>query len=511
MEKETVQYKRTLRGSVGAGVSALFNGEGRRYYILEHKDASKYHKAGESQKIIIDQVELGRDANCQVRFDETFATVSRRHAAIIKDGDRWKLVQLSKKNSTFLNGRPVENEWYLENGDEIQLSVGGPRMGFIIPAGKQGLVSSIKMTQRLELFRKQALRPYKAAIACICAFVLVLSCFGGYTIFSQGEQIASQNDTINVLSGRLEQLSTDLTVSRKELESLKNQPKPKPIIIHPTPSADISKYEEDVYFIKTKQILILNNEGQSKVIDLLGWKGTGYLTNTGKFITAKHCVEGWKFKGSLEESIGSIMGELTIDEENDDEETKIKKSQLIKEVLYQVKLLSLGVRGVEGLKIKAYFTARSKNGNVIEFSSDDFKFNRTSERPSQFLDLPWIFEESFSSDWAYIENVGQKGKIEIDQSLSAKLPIGSELHILGFPLGMGADDTSNLHPLYGSSKTAQEGLDNGLIRISARNYESGNSGGPVFYMTSKGLKAIGIVSYSVGTTQGGIVPLYNIK
>ena len=70
MENKTVQYKRTLRGSVGAGVSALFNGNGRRYYILGHREATKYHKAGEPQKIIIDQAELGRDRNCQVRFDD---------------------------------------------------------------------------------------------------------------------------------------------------------------------------------------------------------------------------------------------------------------------------------------------------------------------------------------------------------------------------------------------------------------------------------------------------------
>lgn len=82
MDNKNIQYKRTMRGSVGAGVSALVNGNGRRYFILEHKDASKYHKAGESQKIIIDQVEIGRDAKCQVRFDETFSTVSRRHAAL---------------------------------------------------------------------------------------------------------------------------------------------------------------------------------------------------------------------------------------------------------------------------------------------------------------------------------------------------------------------------------------------------------------------------------------------
>lgn len=189
MENKTIQYKRTLRGSVGAGVGALFNGDGRRFFILEHRDASKYHQAGESQRIIIDQIELGRDSSCQVRFDdETFPTVSRRHAAIVKDGERWKLVQLSTTNSTFLNGHPVTNEWYLENGDEIQLSVGGPRMGFIVPAGKQGLVSSIKLTQRLDLFRKQALRPYKTAIACMAVVLLLLSAGGGYKMYDLHKQ-----------------------------------------------------------------------------------------------------------------------------------------------------------------------------------------------------------------------------------------------------------------------------------------------------------------------------------
>ena len=65
-------YKRTVAGSVGAGMGAIFNGSGRTYYILEHKTSSKYHSAGESQKIIIDQIEIGRDASCQVRYDESF-------------------------------------------------------------------------------------------------------------------------------------------------------------------------------------------------------------------------------------------------------------------------------------------------------------------------------------------------------------------------------------------------------------------------------------------------------
>ena len=120
MAQPTNTYKRSLSASVGAGMSSIFGGSGRRYYILEHKVSTRFHKAGESQEIIVDQIEVGRDPKCQVRFDESFKTVSRRHAAIVKDGDNWKLVQLSQTNSTYLKGRKVQKEWYLQNGDEIQ-------------------------------------------------------------------------------------------------------------------------------------------------------------------------------------------------------------------------------------------------------------------------------------------------------------------------------------------------------------------------------------------------------
>lgn len=90
------------------------------------------------------------------------AVVSRRHAAIVRDGENWKLVQLSQTNKTFLNGHPVTTEWYLQNGDEIQLSVNDPKLGFIIPQGAKAKTGSIALSRRLSLFRQQALRPYKA-------------------------------------------------------------------------------------------------------------------------------------------------------------------------------------------------------------------------------------------------------------------------------------------------------------------------------------------------------------
>ena len=88
-------------------------------------------------------------------------------------GNNWQLVHLSQSNPTLVNGRPIQGTYYLQSGDEIQLSVNGPRLGFIQPQGKQGLTSSIKLTERMNLFRQQALRPYRRAIWALSALLIL--------------------------------------------------------------------------------------------------------------------------------------------------------------------------------------------------------------------------------------------------------------------------------------------------------------------------------------------------
>ena len=213
-------YKRTVAGSVGAGMAAVFNASGRQYYILEHKTESLYHHAGESQKIIVDQVELGRDSACQVRFDESFETVSRRHAAIVKDGENWKIIPLSQTNSTIVNGQPIQEEKVLTSGDEIRLSSKGPLMGFIIPQGKQSLVSSIGMTERLSLFRQQALRPYKRAL-WIMAVILVLAIAGLVTW--NVLQAKKFDQELETKQQQIEQVQQDLTESDQLIDALNEE------------------------------------------------------------------------------------------------------------------------------------------------------------------------------------------------------------------------------------------------------------------------------------------------
>ena len=212
------QYKRTLAGSVGAGMGALFNASGRTYYILEHKTETKYHHVGESQKLIVDQVELGRDSSCQVRFDDACETVSRKHAAIVRDGENWKLIPLSQTNATFVNGQRVDNEYRLNSGDEIQLSSRGPVMGFIIPQGAKSLVKSIGMTERMNLFRQQALRPYKTGLT-ILSIALVLA-VGGLLTYNilQDKKHTAQMEAANAEIVDLNKQAAEATAQIGELQ-----------------------------------------------------------------------------------------------------------------------------------------------------------------------------------------------------------------------------------------------------------------------------------------------------
>ena len=512
MDNASVKYKRTLRGSVGAGVSALFNGNGRRFYILEHKDASKYHKAGESQKIIIDQVEIGRDANCQVRFDESFPTVSRRHAAIVKEGDRWKLVQLSKVNTTLLNGRPVETEWYLENGDEIQISKGGPRLGFIVPEGKKSLVSSIKMTERFELFRQQALRPYKMAITCL-SIVLVLS-IGGLTtwnILEHNKWVKAEEDAI----ARADSLRYGLADANNKLiqnkafsdsisqvyEARNRELQGQTLALGATIGSmthrggfsnteAIAAAQKNVYYIRVEGIRIVTPDGEEMVITRdqkeyshMFWTGTGFLLNDGRFVTARHVVDGTKFIKSTDDRIAITLNDL----EN------------------------------SGGSVEYYFGAYAP-GHSFAFTNKQCIVDRSRDEYGEIAcDLDGDGEnetyrltiaEAGATDWAYVRT-NFRGKLRPNAAASAHMKQQTKLTILGYPRGYYVDDVQSI---LGSCNVASDDLHEGVIVTTDRNFEHGNSGGPVFQTTSDGnLEMIGIISSGYGDTVGFIVPLCNLK
>ena len=195
-------FSSTFTKTLSSGISALVGGK-QQYYILEHLVASHYHQAGEKQEVMLDEVILGRDTDCHVRFDESFSTVSRHHASIKRDGDNWRLIQMSKKNTTFLNGKAIQSSWYLQSGDEIQLAMNGPKLIFRIPTE----TTEFKFTQRLNAFKEQVVRPYQTAVIVVCC-VIVLIIAGGVTA---GVVIKKQHDGIS----RLDSINEN---QRKQIE-----------------------------------------------------------------------------------------------------------------------------------------------------------------------------------------------------------------------------------------------------------------------------------------------------
>lgn len=84
---------------------------------------------GEIEAFTDDVLQIGRHPDCQVCFPKDITIVSRIHAEIIRDGNRFKVVDQST-NGTFLNGKGVK-EAVLKNGDVLMIGDGGPKVSFL--------------------------------------------------------------------------------------------------------------------------------------------------------------------------------------------------------------------------------------------------------------------------------------------------------------------------------------------------------------------------------------------
>lgn len=81
------------------------------------------------QELREDEISIGRHSSCEVQFPKDLLMVSRIHARIIREGNRFKLMDESS-NGTFVNGKPVK-EIFLESGDVLDFAPGGPKMSFL--------------------------------------------------------------------------------------------------------------------------------------------------------------------------------------------------------------------------------------------------------------------------------------------------------------------------------------------------------------------------------------------
>lgn len=76
---------------------------------------------------------LGREPACDVVFDGSSGTVSRKHAEIRVEDGEYVVVDNKSFNGTLVNGQRITTPIPLYNNDEIQLGIGGPVLKFVSP------------------------------------------------------------------------------------------------------------------------------------------------------------------------------------------------------------------------------------------------------------------------------------------------------------------------------------------------------------------------------------------
>ena len=76
---------------------------------------------------------LGREPECDIVFDASSGTVSRRHASIKVDGRDYLLIDNNSFNGTLVNEQRISGEVPLFDGDAIRLGMGGPIIKFVCP------------------------------------------------------------------------------------------------------------------------------------------------------------------------------------------------------------------------------------------------------------------------------------------------------------------------------------------------------------------------------------------
>lgn len=500
-------------------------------YTLQHLTNTGKHLAGSYEKIVVPYVEIGRAGSCVIQFDDDCTTVSRKHAAIERKGKDIFIKNLSDTNPTLINGRPVAEQWYLTNGDEIQLSLEGPKLLFNVSATG---TAKLGLTNRMNLVIKQAVKPYKNAFLSLLFLLVASIAVAGYIINSQSGVIQSNKDTIArqqiTLAGLKKAKSTIIdslnaahknnTRVQKELSDTKDQMaavrqafeqrfrelKAKTGSNNNTnnntdnpggnnnnnsnhntnnSSVDVQgllkQAEGDIYFIYATSLDVTYPDGTTEEIKSQNelWSGTGFLLNDGRFVTARHVAEPWYYF-----------------KDNKDP------------------MMLLNTYANNGGKIVANMVAVSPTGKKINLTNGLFVVDRTKDQPYtvQVGDDEFVIKKGQlgnGTDWAYFKP-STKGSLQTNANLSRSLKRGTELHVLGYPYGLSLQNQQKLEPVYSKNEVGQNGLVNQSITVTGRSFDTGNSGGPAFAISQGKLVVIGIISAGRGVT-GSIIPISAIN
>jgi hypothetical protein len=482
------------------------------FYTLEFLTDSKDHPAGSSITIKSHYITFGRDEACDVHFDANQSLVSRTHAAIERRSDKIVLVQLSDTNQTLLNGRPVNQEWALQSGDEIQLSPNGPRIRFQASAVKP---ISLGLTKRIQIFSQQALKPYKRAILILLLLFFMTTIIGVFVVremrkknimltdayaeinkqteehkqaLKRGDSvfIANQKSTTEKLADnnrQKEKMARELNDLKASIKKLQEKSVPASVIPAITITKDskpllkmIDDVKNQIYFLK----IFLTIKGQLNREDV--GSGTGIMLKDGRFVTTRQCIQPW------------IVADINAND-------KFKEQWLLINWLYN--------NSPKG-DVQVDIEVMSTDGKRIYLSGDKFIVDENRDLVYN-IDVGYghgkiqLISEP-STDWAFVKvNDAPQTGIEPGFEESTKIEPGAILHFISYAKQV-EDGKEQILPRHYELRAPVKEPEHGLLKVLDIDFREGNSGSPVFFEKNNHLVLIGILS--LHNSQGVVVPIH---
>lgn len=497
MARPTQRQEFGLGSTIRQGIQML-SGKNVDNYTLVFIDPTMDHPRNGEQTMWKPFVTIGRGKNCTIRYTDDYPTVSRQHAYIKSEKGRYYLeAEPNATNPTLINNQPLKGSQELHAGDEIRLSYEGPRLRFLhTPANKT--TASMKFTSRLKEFGSQALRPYKQAIVGLLLLLMTLLGFTIWNFYKVSNELKTSKETIEGVSTKIENqivitnsIDSVTKINSDKIDSFIIKIKGiKPPIIDvpdvkklPVPPS-LRELEGSIYFIYITNVQV----GQDKITkpfeldkDLsYRWSGTGFLLDDGRFVTARHVIQPWRFNIKC----GGIDSE--------------DLDQQVKTFLNNVE--------ITGGKVEITYVAISPNGDRFTFTNSDV----TLDLSKDLLDCGNNDKSEYgikkcvkyNTDWSYLKFNKRKGKLKDKHQISLVLPKGTQIVGLGYSYGDYLQSNYKLEPLLIEGKVVQSNTTNGMISIAANALAGGSSGGPVMIKMADGsFEVIGIISNRLDQVQ----------
>ncbi len=183
--KPGAQFIKGLGGSLSSVIS------GNVTFEIEHITTTKNFRSGKKDAFYCYYVEIGRNTKCLIQYDETCEYVSRSHAAIVYDKGKWMLRHLSKTNPTLINNNPVQKEYFLKDGDIVQLSYEGPSFRFCLPTSE---TAKATFSNRTAILNKQLKIHQRIIIPVLLVLIMAIAGLTFFLIDTRKENIALRKE-----------------------------------------------------------------------------------------------------------------------------------------------------------------------------------------------------------------------------------------------------------------------------------------------------------------------------